>query len=134
MGLQKLEITPFEFGLLPLWVFDNGSLFEPAVLDIEDSQILSVFQSCLRNTACVSLELGMPTVASVPYSILLASATCWLSPQRQSSPSRKQKKSKPTSKIQVPSHRQLVLLRQLALLLLPQEQQLLSRKSLRKRR
>jgi len=70
--LQKLEITPFEYGLLPLWVFDNGSLFEPAVLDIEDSQILSVFQSCLRNTACVSLELGMPTVASVPYSILLA--------------------------------------------------------------
>lgn len=70
--LQKLEITPFEYGLMPLWVFDNGSLFEPAVLDIEDSQILSVFQSCLRNTACVSLELGMPTVASVPYSILLA--------------------------------------------------------------
>merc|ERR1712057_91114 len=42
------------------------------LLDIEDSQILSVFQSCLRNTACVSLELNMPTVASVPYSILLA--------------------------------------------------------------
>jgi len=70
--LQKLEITPFEYGLVPLWVFDNGSLFEPAVLDIADSQIVATFQHCLRQTACVSLELGMPTVASVPYSILLA--------------------------------------------------------------
>jgi len=70
--LQKLDITPFEYGLVPKFVFDNGSLFEPAVLDIEDSQIVSMFQQCLKQTACVSLELGMPTVASVPYSILLA--------------------------------------------------------------
>lgn len=70
--LQKLGITPFKYGLIPLWVFDNGTLFEPAVLDIEDDQILATFQSCLRNTAAVSLELGMPTVASVPYSVLLA--------------------------------------------------------------
>lgn len=70
--LQKLDITPFAYGLVPMYVFDNGSLFEPAVLDIEDSQILATFQQCLKQTACVSLELGMPTVASVPYSILLA--------------------------------------------------------------
>merc|ERR1711924_340161 len=29
---------------------------------------------CLQNTVCLSLEFGMPTVASVPYSILLAFA------------------------------------------------------------
>lgn len=70
--LQKLEITPFAYGLVPLYVFDQGSLFEPSVLDIEESQILSSFSFCLQETAKVSLVLGMPTVASVPYSILLA--------------------------------------------------------------
>jgi len=72
--LQKLDITPFAYGLIPLWVFDNGSLFEPSVLDIEDSMILNSFSQCLKNTAIVSLELNMPTVASVPYSVLLAFA------------------------------------------------------------
>lgn len=70
--LQKLEITPFAYGLIPKYVFDNGSLFEPDVLDIEDSQILNSFKQCLKQTACVSLVLNIPTVASVPYSILLA--------------------------------------------------------------
>merc|ERR1712057_161413 len=46
--LQKLDITPFEYGLMPKFVYDNGSLFEPAVLDIQDSQILANFQSCLK--------------------------------------------------------------------------------------
>jgi len=70
--LQKLEITPFAYGLVPIWVFDNGSLFDPTVLDIEDSQILHSFSTAVQNTALLSIELGMPTVASVPYSILLA--------------------------------------------------------------
>merc|ERR1719359_2633767 len=69
--LQKLEITPFAYGLVPIWVFDNGSLFDPTVLDIEDSQILHSFSTAVQNTALLSIELGMPTVASVPYSILL---------------------------------------------------------------
>lgn len=72
--LQKLEITPFEYGLVPLWVFDQGSLFAPDVLDIEDSRILGTFSYCLKETAKISLvlEKGWPTVASVPFSILLA--------------------------------------------------------------
>merc|ERR1711907_835967 len=72
--LQKLEITPFAYGLVPKLVFDNGSLFAPEVLDIQESQILDSFRMCLKKTACVSITLGMPTVASVPYSILLAFA------------------------------------------------------------
>lgn len=70
--LQKLEITPFEYGLVPMFVWDNGSLFEPAVLDITEEQIVATFQHCVKQTACISLVLNMPTVASVPYSILLA--------------------------------------------------------------
>jgi len=74
--LQKLEILPFSYGLVPIAVFDGDSLFEPAVLDIQDDMILASFANCLKETAAVSLGLDMdlPTVASVPYSILLAFA------------------------------------------------------------
>jgi len=74
--LQKLEITPFEYGLVPLMVFDQGSLFHPSVLNITEASILASFGNALKNTACISLELNMPTIASVPYSILLAFADC----------------------------------------------------------
>jgi len=70
--LQKLDILPFAYGLIPIAVFDGNSLFAPAVLDIEDSQILSSFTMCLKETVAVSLVLEMPTMASVPYSILLS--------------------------------------------------------------
>lgn len=72
--LQKLDIVPFQYGLVPVGVFDNGSLFDPSVLDIEDSQIIAAFSQAVKNTAVISIELGMPTVASVPYSVLLAFA------------------------------------------------------------
>jgi len=70
--LQKLDITPFAYGLVPLHVFDGGSVFAPEVLDIDDSQIAASFQAMVQNTVKVSLVLNMPTVASVPYSLLLA--------------------------------------------------------------
>merc|ERR1719502_487139 len=72
--LQKLEITPFAYGLIPITVYDNGSLFDPSVLDIEDWQITAAFSNAVKNTAILSMECNMPTVASVPYSILLAFA------------------------------------------------------------
>jgi len=70
--LQKLEINPFKYGLVPVYVFDQGSIFEPAVLDITDDVIIGSFVHCLKQTAIISLEFNMPTEASVPYSLLLA--------------------------------------------------------------
>merc|ERR1711968_10335 len=72
--LQKLENLPFSYGLVPIGVFDGNSLFAPAVLDINDDEILASFTNCIKNTVAISLECGMPTVASVPYSILLSFA------------------------------------------------------------
>jgi large subunit ribosomal protein LP0 len=72
--LQKLDILPFSYGLVPIAVFDGNSIFAPEVLDIEDSRILGAFTAALQNTVCVSFACNMPTVASVPYSILLSFA------------------------------------------------------------
>jgi len=70
--LQKMDMQPFAYGLVVLYVYDNGSLFEPSVLEITDAQIMASFQCGLRNVAAVSLAVGQPTLVSVPYSILLA--------------------------------------------------------------
>jgi len=70
--LAKLEIMPFAYGLEVLYVYDNGSIFEPAVLAISADDIIGRFKNGAKNVAAVSIELGKPCVASVPYSLLLA--------------------------------------------------------------
>jgi len=65
--LQKLNIKPFQYGLVILTVYDEGAIYEPAVLDLSDAQILSKFHSGVRSLACVSLALRYPTIAAIPH-------------------------------------------------------------------
>jgi len=68
--LQMLKIRPFHYGLIINAVYDDGSIFSPAVLDITDDDIVKTFCSGIANIAAVSLAIGYPTVASVPHSIV----------------------------------------------------------------
>jgi len=70
--LEKLGIKPFSYGLKVKHVFDDGAMYDPAVLDISEEDILGFFAAGVQKVAAVSLETGIPTIASVPYSILLA--------------------------------------------------------------
>merc|ERR1711998_364887 len=70
--LEKLAIKPFSYGLKVKHVFDDGAMYDPAVLDISEADILAAFGAGVQKVAAVSLETGIPTIASVPYSILLA--------------------------------------------------------------
>nr|CCA22079.1 60S acidic ribosomal protein P0 putative [Albugo laibachii Nc14] len=67
--LQKLNINPFSYGLVLVSVYDNGSVFDPAVLDLTEEDLFAKFIAGLRNVAAVSLEIGIPTLASIPHSI-----------------------------------------------------------------
>lgn len=67
--LNKLSIRPFSYGLVIKTVFDNGSVFSVAVLDIDAFYIASMFQFACSRVAAVSLEIGYPTAASLPHSI-----------------------------------------------------------------
>lgn len=67
--LQMLKISPFFFGLEIVSVYDSGSVFEPSILDITPTQIRSRFMSGVANVAAISLQIGYPTIASVPHSI-----------------------------------------------------------------
>jgi large subunit ribosomal protein LP0 len=73
--LQKLSIRPFTYGLVIQTVYDNGSLFDPAVLDLTEDDLTAKFVAGLRNVAAVSLEIGFPTLASIPHSVANAFKT-----------------------------------------------------------
>lgn len=68
--LNMLKISPFSYGLKLLQVYEEGSIFDPAMLDITNDEILERFMSGLQNVASLSLAIDYPTIASVPHSIL----------------------------------------------------------------
>jgi len=67
--LQKLNIKPFTYGLTLLNIYDNGAIYEPAVLSMTDSDILDKFRAGVANVASLSLEIGFPTLASLPHAL-----------------------------------------------------------------
>merc|ERR1719191_816322 len=48
-------------------VYDNGSVFDAAVLDITDEIVVGKFMSGIQNIAGLSREIGIPTEASLPH-------------------------------------------------------------------
>lgn len=67
--LSKLNIRPFSYGLKIDCVFDHGSIFSVDVLDIDEAFLAGRFMETVRKIAAISLELGIPTQASLPHSI-----------------------------------------------------------------
>jgi large subunit ribosomal protein LP0 len=68
--LNMLNISPFTYGLTVVQVYDNGTVFHPSVLDIEEDALVGHFVAGIKNIAAISLQIGYPTVASVPHSII----------------------------------------------------------------
>jgi large subunit ribosomal protein LP0 len=65
--LQKLDIKPFFYGLVPLKVYKDGSVFEPSVLDVTDDDIIQKFSFGVKQLAALSLQIHVPTIAAVPH-------------------------------------------------------------------
>jgi len=68
--LNMLKIFPFSYGLIIEQVYDNGSVFHPSILDITDEELQKRFLEGVRNVASLSLQIGYPTLASVPHSLV----------------------------------------------------------------
>jgi len=67
--LGMLKIHPFSYGLKVVNCFEEGSLFDPSVLDITPEDIRAKFMEGVNNVAAASLKIGYPTVVSAPHSI-----------------------------------------------------------------
>lgn len=51
-------------------VFEGGSLYSPKALDIKQDDLMSAVTAAIANVAAISLQLGYPTLASIPHSIV----------------------------------------------------------------
>lgn len=67
--LNMLNISPFSYGLQVEQVYDSGTIFAPAILDIKPEDLREKFLEGVANLAAVCLGIGYPTVASAPHSI-----------------------------------------------------------------
>lgn len=67
--LQKLGVKPFSYGMEIIAVYDDGSVLTPEVIAISPDDIIRKFQTGASNITALSLELGIPTEASIPYMI-----------------------------------------------------------------
>jgi len=74
--LNMLKISPFTYGLVVGKVYDSGSIFDPAILDITDDDLKLHILAGIRNIAALSLKIGYPTVASVPHSMINGLKNC----------------------------------------------------------
>ena len=68
--LNMLNISPFSYGLTVRQVYDSGACFDPEILDIKPEDLRAKFLDGVRNIAAISLQIGYPTVASAPHSIV----------------------------------------------------------------
>lgn len=67
--LSKLNIRPFSYGLTIETIFDQGSIFSVAVLDIDTAYLTNMFRAAANKIAAISLQVGYPTQASLPHSM-----------------------------------------------------------------
>jgi len=70
--LAKLSIRPFSYGLETRVIYDNGSIYDAAVLDVTFADIVAKFAGAAHNIAAISLQIGYPTYVSVPHSLVNA--------------------------------------------------------------
>merc|ERR1712037_443356 len=68
--LNMLNISPFTYGLVIRHVYDS------AILDITDDDLRARFMGVVRNVAAISLQIGYPTLASAPHSIVNGLKKC----------------------------------------------------------
>jgi len=70
--LQMLNIRPFSYGLSCHFIYEDGKVYPAKFLDTTKDMVVNRITSTLSIVASISLALGIPTVASVPHSILNA--------------------------------------------------------------
>lgn len=70
--LAKLGIRPFSYGLVVISVYDNGSVFNPEVLDLTEDDLIVKFASGVSMVTALSLAIAYPTLAAAPHMFINA--------------------------------------------------------------
>jgi len=65
--LTKLGMKPFEYGMKIRSVYQDGAVFDAAVLDISDTVLMTKFMTGVSHVAAFGREIGIPTEAGLPH-------------------------------------------------------------------
>ncbi|GJT98497.1 60S acidic ribosomal protein P0 [Tanacetum coccineum] len=68
--LAKLGIRPFSYGLVVNSVYDNGSVFSPAVLDLTEDDLIDKFAMGVSMLTSLALAVHYPTIAAALYMLI----------------------------------------------------------------
>lgn len=68
--LNMLNISPFTYGLTVTTVYDDGTVFDPSILDITNDVLLERLSEGITLIASLSLALRLPTIAAVPHLVI----------------------------------------------------------------
>ncbi|EPS36138.1 hypothetical protein H072_10253 [Dactylellina haptotyla CBS 200.50] len=68
--LNLLNISPFTYGMGVAQIYDQGQVFAPSVLDIDEKDLIDRFLSAIKTIACISLATNYPTLVSVMHSLV----------------------------------------------------------------
>jgi large subunit ribosomal protein LP0 len=66
--LSKLGIRPFEYGIEVPLVYENGSLYAAAVLDLDASALVGMACGAIARLSALSFNLGMVNISTIPHS------------------------------------------------------------------
>jgi large subunit ribosomal protein LP0 len=65
--LNMLNISPFTYGMTISAVYDNGTVFESSILDINDDDLVKHYLTAISTVTAISLAIQYPTVGAVPH-------------------------------------------------------------------
>jgi len=65
--LNKLNISPFTYGMTVIQIYDDGTIFKPEVLDISEDDLIKTFLSSATTISCISLATGYLTLPAIPH-------------------------------------------------------------------
>jgi large subunit ribosomal protein LP0 len=70
--LKKLNITPFSYGLVVKCIYDQGSVYDAAVLKITNDDVKEYFLAGALEVAKLSLGASFPTLPALPHILINA--------------------------------------------------------------
>lgn len=68
--LSLLDIHPFVYEMKIRSIYENGSYYEPWIIDVKKEDILEKCKNAIERVASLSLATGILTKASVPYLLI----------------------------------------------------------------
>ncbi|KAK6517488.1 ribosomal protein P0 (A0) (L10E) [Arthrobotrys megalospora] len=68
--LNLLNISPFTYGMGVAQIYDQGQVFAPSVLDVDEKDLIDRFLTAITTISSISLALNYPTLVSVMHTLV----------------------------------------------------------------